>query len=388
MSTLGNNLRNSLRRAIISLMVGVFVFTAGALGALAQTPPPEDVCAGALAVTPGAGGVQTFNIDATSSPDDPELSCTMGPGFGSVFFTFVATDTSARIRTDLDSVALDSDFAVYDVTQSDQCNTQPWAEVGCSEDGEFLFNGDTCIEGLVVGNTYKIMLLSFTAGSSGDYTLEIEGPCVEPPPDTEDPVVTAPGDIDVNTDAGQPTAVVTFADATATDNVGVETLVQTAGPSSGSKFLIGLTVVTWTATDAAGNPATGSTNITVTDKAEFAFIGFLPPVENLPALNPVKGGRAVPVKWQIPDGNGGYISDLSVVASMQFAPVACGSQDTSQTLDLTDVETTGKTRLRYDSTDEQFVLNWKTSKGMKGKCFFFVLDLTDGTSHFAGFRVK
>ncbi|MEE9256166.1 MAG: PxKF domain-containing protein, partial [bacterium] len=112
------------------------------------------------------------------------------------------------------------------------------------------------------------------------------------------------------------------------------------------------------------------------------------PIENLPALNPVKGGRTVPVKWQISDGNGGYISDLSVVASMQFAPVACGSQDTSQTLDLTDVETTGKTRLRYDSTDEQFVLNWKTSKGMKGKCFFFVLDLTDGTSHFAGFRVK
>ena len=275
MTIFGHNPRNNPRRAIVSLMVGVIVATIGALGALAQTPPPEDVCAGALLVTPGiTSSGQTFNDEATNSPDDPELSCTMGPGFGSVYFTFVATETSARVRTDLNSVGLDADFAVYAVDQGDQCNTSLWDEVGCNEDGEFLFNGETCIEGLIVNNTYKIVLKSFTAGSSGDYTLQIESPCGaagggEPPPeDTEDPVVTAPDDINVNTDPGEPTAVVNFLDATATDNVGVDTLVQTAGPLTGSAFPIGLTVVTWTATDVAGNQASDSTDITVSDNED------------------------------------------------------------------------------------------------------------------------
>ena len=178
MTTLGNNPRSRPRRIISSLIAGVFVATLGAPGALAQTPPLEDACLDALVVIPGdTMSGETFNIDATHSPDDPDPSCTMGPGFGSVFLEFVATETSARIRTDLGSPGLDADFAVYDVVQLDQCDTSQWIEVGCNEDGEFLFNGDTCVTELTVGETYKIMLMSFTAGSSGDYTVAVDGPC-------------------------------------------------------------------------------------------------------------------------------------------------------------------------------------------------------------------
>ena len=243
-----------------------------------QTPPLEDVCLDALLVVPGnTNSGQTVNIDATNSTDDPDLSCAMGPGFGSVFFEFDATHTSARIRTDLNSTGQDADFGVYAVDQFNQCDTQAWAEVGCAEDDDTTLSGntDTCIEGLIIGETYKIMLSSFTAGSSGDYTLQVDGPCTsgvpavcgngfiddgeqcddgntadgdscsaiceittggggeEPPPDTEDPVVTAPANINVNTDAGLETAVVNFPDATATDNVGVVTLIRKAGPASG-----------------------------------------------------------------------------------------------------------------------------------------------------------
>ncbi len=52
------------------------------------------------------------------------------------------------------------------------------------------------------------------------------------------------------------------------------------------------------------------------------------------------------------------------------------------------VDTTGGSGLRYDATDEQYVFNWKTNKGMKGKCYFLVLELTDGTSHSASFKVQ
>jgi hypothetical protein len=83
--------------------------------------------------------------------------------------------------------------------------------------------------------------------------------------DNEAPVVTAPAAIAVNTDAGQPTAVVNFSAATATDNVEVDSIVQTAGPASGSAFALGTTTVSWTATDAAGNSASASTTITVVD---------------------------------------------------------------------------------------------------------------------------
>ncbi len=163
---------NNLRRVIFLLMVGVFVSMGGAFAA----PPVNDTCDNALVVTPGSSG-QTNNTEATFAPDDPELSCTMGPGFGSVFFEFVATETSARVRTDVDSVGLDSDFAVYAVDQNNPCDKSLWTEVGCSEDGSFEFNGDICIEGLTVGDTYKIMLVSFTEGSSGEYTLQIDSPC-------------------------------------------------------------------------------------------------------------------------------------------------------------------------------------------------------------------
>ncbi len=306
MSTLGNTPRNRLRRAIVSLMVGVFVATIGALGALAA-PPANDECATALAVTPGGAGVATSNIEATSFPDDPVPSCTMGPGFGSVFFTFVASDTSALVRSDVGSTGPDADFAVYDVDQINTCDTQSWDEVGCNEDNTVTLarNAGTCIEGLTIGKTYKIMLKSFTAASSGDYTIQVGGPCgggvspvcgdnviegieqcddgntnngdgcsdiceIEVVVDSTPPVfTTVPADIFVNTDAGLATAVVVFATPTATDDSGdAPTVTLIAGLASGSQFPLGPTLVTFEAEDPSGNTDQASFTVTVTDNED------------------------------------------------------------------------------------------------------------------------
>lgn len=82
--------------------------------------------------------------------------------------------------------------------------------------------------------------------------------------DTELPVLTCPANIALNTDSGSPTAIVTWAAATSTDNVAV-----TSGPTPdftpGSAFGVGTHTVTYSASDAAGNVGTCSFTIAVTD---------------------------------------------------------------------------------------------------------------------------
>ncbi|MCO6173609.1 gliding motility-associated C-terminal domain-containing protein [Flavobacterium sp. NRK F10] len=79
--------------------------------------------------------------------------------------------------------------------------------------------------------------------------------------DVEDPVITCPGAITLNTTAGQCTATASIGTATATDNCGSPTVTNDA-PTA---FPIGTTTVTWTATDGAGNTATCTQVVTVTD---------------------------------------------------------------------------------------------------------------------------
>ena len=74
----------------------------------------------------------------------------------------------------------------------------------------------------------------------------------------------SPGDITVNNDAGQSFAVVTWTAPTVTDNSGFYTL--SSSHSSGASFSIGITTVTYTVVDAAGNTASYSFKITVVGK--------------------------------------------------------------------------------------------------------------------------
>ena len=83
--------------------------------------------------------------------------------------------------------------------------------------------------------------------------------------DEEDPSITCPSDITVNTDIDQCGAVVNFDMATAEDNSGEVTVEQTSGPASGTVFPTGTTTITYTATDAAGNTSECSFDITVED---------------------------------------------------------------------------------------------------------------------------
>ncbi len=158
--------------------------------------PTNDECEGAITITCGSSGT-TNNCTATKGADDPFSSCTFGADFGSVYFKFQPTATSARIRTDLNSVAVDSEFAVYEVNQSNICDETQWSEVGCADDDlvDLCFNGDICVEGLDTAKTYVVVLFSFSTASCGSYTVNIECPCSGTAVDNcpSDPNKTEPG---------------------------------------------------------------------------------------------------------------------------------------------------------------------------------------------------
>lgn len=122
---------------------------------------------------------------------------------------------------------------------------------------------------------------------SGQYKItniavSFEPASLPPPPNTAPVFSNVPDNISVNTDAGQPTAVVTFTPPTAEDDVdGTVTPVLTAGLPSGSAFPVGVTTVTYTATDEAENSDTASFTVTVTD-AEKPVIGTVTDI-NVPA---------------------------------------------------------------------------------------------------------
>jgi hypothetical protein len=166
--------------------------------------------------------------------------------------------------------------------------------------------------------------------------------------------------------------------AIATDNCGGSVNVSYS-IASGSTFPVGTTAVTVTATDDHGNSTSCTFNVSVL----YNFTGFFSPVGNLPILNQVNAGRAIPVKFSL-SGNKG----LSIFAanSPVSGVIDCGSAGTP--VDITGTVTAGGSSLSYDASSDQYNYVWKTESSWAGTCRQLVLTLNDGTVHQANFKFK
>ncbi len=145
------------------------------------------------------------------------------------------------ITVDADAGLCTSSTAIGTATATDNCGVPT-----ITNDAPAVFP---------IGNTTVTWTATDASGNTATCTQTIT---VE---DAENPVITCPTDITINTDAGLCTSTAAIGTATATDNCGAPTVTNDA-PAS---FPIGNTTVTWTATDAAGNTATCTQVVTVVD---------------------------------------------------------------------------------------------------------------------------
>jgi hypothetical protein len=157
--------------------------------------------------------------------------------------------------------------ATYSPGASDNA---PGVRVACSPPSGSFFpigtNVVTCTSTDVAGNT-----------ATASFQVKIS--------DAEPPVLRLPGDLSILADVGQRERSITYPAATATDNSGAA-VTPACTPASGSVFALGTTHVACTATDAAGNAATGSFAVDLVERFAIA-----PPKLSICGANPQRFAR-------------------------------------------------------------------------------------------------
>jgi DNA-binding beta-propeller fold protein YncE len=248
-------------------------------------------------------------------------------------------------------------------------NSYSWAEGATS-----LGTGAMLTVNLSTGTHTITLTVTDTGGGSDtdDVVVTVQ--------DTLAPDITCPSDVVVTLPANSnaTSMAVNYPDVTATDSCSSSVTVNST-PASGSVFSVGTTTVNATANDGNGHTSMCSFTVTV----QYAFAGFFPPVANLPALNVVQAGRAIPVKFSL-SGNKGL--GIFAAGSPSSGPIPCNSSDPAT--DLVETVTAGGSSLSYDPTTDQYIYIWKTDGGWAGTCRQLVVQLNDGSIHRANFKFK
>ena len=335
----------------------------------------------------GPGGAEVeFDVSATDLVDGPtEVTCDHDSGatfgLGDTLVTCTSTDSRGNGSTSSFTVSVVDTTAPElhlpsDVTR--EATGPNGATVTYAATATDLVDTDvaaSCIP--ASGSPFAVGDTTVHCTAVDDSGNEVTGSFEVHVVDTTPPALTLPNGI-VKTATSAAGAPASFT-ATAADLVDGSVPV-TCVPASGTVFAPGVTTVRCDATDAHGNTASGTFTVTVS----FAWNGFFAPVDNGGVVNGIKGGQSVPLKWSIPNGSGGFVSDLSVVTSVKQATITCASNAVTDDIEA---PTSGSTSLRYDTTANQFIYNWQSPKGA-GSCYKLTVALSDGSTHTALFKTK
>lgn len=320
----------------------------------------NDGCAGSFAAT--ASGAVDANTPGTYvityNATDPS-----GNAATPVTRTVNVVDTLAPVITlngaNPMTVECHTSFTDPGATANDAC-TGP---VGVTASGSVNVN---------VPGTYTITYTSTDGAHSSTKTRTVNVV------DTTAPTISCPANIVVYLplNSTATSMAVSYPTPTATDSCSSSVTVTTS-KASGSIFPVGPTTVTATATDPAGNSSSCSFTVTVL----YNFTGFFQPVDNLPTLNQVNAGRAIPVKFSL-SGNKGL--NIFASGSPSSGTIPCGAND--PIVDIEETVTAGGSSLSYGGDQYNYV--WKTDSSWAGTCRQLVLQLNDGSIHRANFKFK
>lgn len=242
-----------------------------------DTQAPNAVCQDASVQldTNGAASISVADINNGSNDN-----CTAVPALalditsfacsdlGTNTVTLTVTDDAGNNQTCTATVTVEDNIdpvftdCPTDITQGNDMNscdaavtwTPPTASDNCSETVNSTHNpGDT----FPVGTTTVGYTVTDAAGNTATCSFDVTIN------DTQSPTVSCPADIAKDNDPGDCSAVVTWPEPTYGDNCPGESI--SSDIASGATFNVGTTVVTYTVTDAANNPATCSFNVVVSD---------------------------------------------------------------------------------------------------------------------------
>jgi hypothetical protein len=157
---------------------------------------------------------------------------------------------------------------------------------------------------------------------------------------------------------------------------------------------VGNKSVSCSATDNAGNSASGSANYQVI----YNFRGFFIHVQNAPSLNVMKAGWIVPFSFNL-GGNFGR----GVMTSTVSVPINCSTLSPQGSASATEQASTvsqtseqarsswglaSHNLMTANSSYTLYVYLWKTNTSWKNTCRQFTMTLNDGTQHKANFRFR
>jgi hypothetical protein len=344
-------------------------------------------CAGALtsvtldgtASTAGSGTITAYDWKegATSLGSGATLSVSLSAGSHTI--TLTVTDTGGG--TDTDDVVININDTLAPVITLNGANPMT-VECGTTFSDPGATANDGCAgsvavnaSGSVDADTPDTYTITYTA-TDGTHTATAARTVNVV--DNTAPVISCPADIVVTLPPNSTSMTVNYPAVTATDSCDSNVLV-TSTPASGSVFGVGTTTVNATATDDAGHTASCSFTVTVL----YNFTGFFQPIGNLPVVNTVNAGRAIPVKFSLSGDKG---LDIFAPNSPSSGPITCNSSDPA--VDLQDTLTAGGSSLSYDAAADQYIYVWKTSASWAGTCRQLVVQLKDGSIHRANFRFK
>jgi len=115
----------------------------------------------------------------------------------------------------------------------------------------------------------------------------------------------------------------------------------------------------------------------------YAFTGFFAPIANGGALNIVKAGSAIPVKFSLGSDEG-----LSIMAPGYPASAQIACEGAPGPMVEMGTVTPGSSALSYNAGSNSYQYVWKTDNSWAGTCRVFILKLVDGTEHTAKFSFR